>query len=391
MKCQAKEGEIPDSIQRNFGLDIIRSIAILMVLIGHLIPDNTSNKFLYVIAMIFRGYGVALFFVLSGFLIGQILIRLFNKGLNISNIKNFYIRRWFRTLPLYYLALTFFLCILKISQPETNIFSLFYLKYLFFIQNFDIRHMCFFNHSWSLSIEEWFYLLLPLTLVVIKEREEFSKIKFLKIPPSLNENLYIDLLVIIIFIALIRFFYVWGLNVVDGDFGVRRQIPISFDSLLTGVLFACLKINNENIYKKFLNSKTIILSSAILCILVFCSCWTLLFKKLLLSYFIFSNTFFWSILSFSFVLIVIFFENNELVNKKLPKIFIIKHFFEKTSIYSYSMYLFHTFIIALYRIFYDNLEKSSWGTFLCILTIYFVSAFIYRYYEKPIMNFRDRF
>jgi len=377
-------------IKRNFGLDIIRSLAILMVVIGHIIPDQTLNEHLLNTALMLRGYGVELFFVLSGFLIGKILIKFFNEDLNISNIKNFYIRRWFRTLPLYYLY--FFLCLvfIKIFNPETNIFSFFYLKYLFFIQNFDIRHLAFFNHSWSLSIEEWFYLLLPLVLLIIKD-----KAKIFKTTPSDKKFLYIDLIKIIIFIALIRFFYVYITNVPNADFGIRRQIPIRFDALLTGVLFACLKINNKEIFNNLLQKKYLIISFIVLILITFNYYgFHFYFSKTLfgdLQNLLFYNTFYWSFVPLAFSFIIIFFETSKFINIKLPKFSLIKNFFEKTSLYSYSMYFFSYNIIIFYRVFYLHFEQSWLHLLFCMIIIYIVSSLVYKYIEKPMMNLRDRF
>jgi peptidoglycan/LPS O-acetylase OafA/YrhL len=118
--------------QRNFGLDIIRSLAIMMVLICHfMLLNKNSSVFIKKVSFLFGIYGVELFFVLSGFLIGKILINLFYKDNYISHIKMFYLRRWFRTLPLYYLALIISSIILIFNEPNTNIFSPFYLKYIF--------------------------------------------------------------------------------------------------------------------------------------------------------------------------------------------------------------------------------------------------------------------
>ena len=86
--------------KRNFGLDLVRAIAILLVLITHI-----GLKSDYVGGLEIGNLGVEFFFVLSGFLIGGILIKDFsNGGVNIPVIANFWIRRWFRTLPVYYLV-----------------------------------------------------------------------------------------------------------------------------------------------------------------------------------------------------------------------------------------------------------------------------------------------
>lgn len=95
------------SRQRVFGLDLMRVIAILAVLGSHILyifPEQYGG----VIPLLQLGgvMGVEIFFVLSGYLIGSILLRLFVKeNFGMSDVKYFLIRRWFRTLPSYYLAL----------------------------------------------------------------------------------------------------------------------------------------------------------------------------------------------------------------------------------------------------------------------------------------------
>ena len=76
---------------RIFGLDVIRSISIFLVLLSHTFAIQIFE---------FGILGVEIFFVLSGFLIGQILIRNFDSGISLSKITDFWKRRWFRTLPL---------------------------------------------------------------------------------------------------------------------------------------------------------------------------------------------------------------------------------------------------------------------------------------------------
>lgn len=94
------------------GLDILRSIAILLVVIGHgsfMYAHTFLEKFPFVPMV----NGVDIFFVLSGFLIGNILLKQLDKGLDIGALKTFYIRRWLRTLPLYYIILFANYCFTK--------------------------------------------------------------------------------------------------------------------------------------------------------------------------------------------------------------------------------------------------------------------------------------
>jgi len=101
---------------RVFGLDILRFIAIFMVLLGHsliLAPQSVKkvvNPFLY--------DGVAIFFVLSGFLIGGILLKVLNKGAaSWSGLIDFWKRRWMRTLPVYLFVLLYLLIYTGLVLP----------------------------------------------------------------------------------------------------------------------------------------------------------------------------------------------------------------------------------------------------------------------------------
>ncbi|KFF11548.1 hypothetical protein IW15_15150 [Chryseobacterium soli] len=149
---------------RVFGLDILRCLAILFVVIGHgnyLLPTKISNIIDY-----FIFDGVSVFFVLSVFLIGGILIKeIENKDISFKLILNFWKRRWFRTLPNYFLILII-LCILSVSFDKDfdGIRSI--ARYFVFSQNLFTPHPGFFPEAWSLSVEEWFYLLNPINYII---------------------------------------------------------------------------------------------------------------------------------------------------------------------------------------------------------------------------------
>ena len=87
---------------RNAGLDLIRSIAILLVLYGHglQIIGNYINQFLVNTTTFYSGFfGVELFFVLSGFLIGTIFLKsyFFKNKVKGLDILRFWERRWWRS------------------------------------------------------------------------------------------------------------------------------------------------------------------------------------------------------------------------------------------------------------------------------------------------------
>lgn len=138
---------------RIYGLDVFRAVAILIVLYGHgkLVSGNAFS-FIPDIPLI---DGVELFFVLSGFLIGGILISTVEKEkkFDIKSLLIFWKRRWFRTLPTYYLVLFVNIFLTKTSLIGGD-FKQFNYRFFIFCQNFSKGFFEFFWESWSLSVEE---------------------------------------------------------------------------------------------------------------------------------------------------------------------------------------------------------------------------------------------
>ena len=93
--------------ERIFGLDLLRAVAIGLVLVCHLGPFFVAPFIAGWFAQIcnLANVGVDLFFVLSGFLIGGILLREIECGMTLRGMLRFWSRRWWRTLPNYYLFL----------------------------------------------------------------------------------------------------------------------------------------------------------------------------------------------------------------------------------------------------------------------------------------------
>src|SRR3954471_20038191 len=149
---------------RVFGLDLLRAAAILMVICAHgfvvLYPHFGEP-----LGFFGHGgyYGVELFFVLSGFLIGQILIRNGADLARAGNVAFFYTRRWLRTLPLFFLFLVVNVVFEHLFRAHPVNFRE-ALSHGLFLRHLAGFHMTFFPESWSLAIEEWFYLLFPAAL-----------------------------------------------------------------------------------------------------------------------------------------------------------------------------------------------------------------------------------
>ena len=159
-------------VNRIVGLDIIRSLAVLFVVFSHGINSYMQPYWPRLWLDIFGWFGlvgVELFFALSGFLIGSIIIKNGSKFQNLVAVGHFWVRRWFRTLPNFYLYFVIHV-ILLYGLSDLGRGLLDYRRYIVFIQALAWGHPPFFAEAWSLAVEEWFYLLTPLSLWILLKR-----------------------------------------------------------------------------------------------------------------------------------------------------------------------------------------------------------------------------
>lgn len=157
---------------RKPGLDLVRSLAILLVLAGHgalLLPPEVIEAKWRARLLYAGGYfGVELFFVLSGCLVVGLLFRLLEREPQFGWLAalGFMRRRWWRTLPTYFLFLllnaTLFVRWFGGEGADW--------RYLLFLQSLAWPHPAFMAEAWSLAVEEWFYLLLPVCLMLVLPR-----------------------------------------------------------------------------------------------------------------------------------------------------------------------------------------------------------------------------
>jgi peptidoglycan/LPS O-acetylase OafA/YrhL len=169
------EPKKPTDSRRLIQLDVLRGVAILLVLGAHYVIDPRTAGLLRIPAIMlarFGGAGVDLFFVLSGFLVGGLLMREM-KVYGKLDVKRFLIRRGFKIWPVYYLYLLVAAVMLVASGANYEVSNWkMLLPYVFSLQNYNIFHLSyagpmFAGHTWSLAVEEHFYLLLPLFLLLL--------------------------------------------------------------------------------------------------------------------------------------------------------------------------------------------------------------------------------
>ena len=146
---------------RVFGLDLIRCVAILLVVASHglvLWPEEPGIGFV----LSYIPDGVDLFFGISGFLVGSILLK--NMG-RPKWLGTFWMRWWIRTWPAYFTVL--FLSLLAVELGWiVNESKMTWWRFATFTQNVLTPLTGFFWESWSLTVQQWAYLLMPLFLAL---------------------------------------------------------------------------------------------------------------------------------------------------------------------------------------------------------------------------------
>ena len=371
---------IASSLQKSpriFGLDLMRAIAILMVLSSHVLwiyPTTTGS----VISLIhWFGYlGVELFFVLSGFLIGGILLKVFlQESFSLSTLFWFLKRRWFRTLPNYYLVLGINLLIaLVIGYTLDDPW-----KYFFFWQNLASPMLPFFTESWSLSVEEYAYVLLPAVL----------GLGYFLFQPT-NKSAYFFWSVLCLILVFIFTKHIWYTNHPNPtseqwNLGLKSVVIYRLDAIFMGVLFSWIHFNFQTFWIKYQM------------LFAYLGLFLLLFLTVGIAYFnlsLLTHPFFWTVLYLPLNSVAIAFFLPLLSQWTRLNVSWLEKPIVHISKISYSIYLLHYGVILQLLKFYFPTDKLALPSLQIYAFIYLILTFIashllYRYYEKPMMDLRD--
>ena len=356
------------SHKRIFGLDLLRAFAILSVLLSHssfLLSEQWQK---WIGWFVFDG--VSMFFVLSGFLIGGILIRVLEKhGSSFRVLINFWSRRWIRTLPNYFLILGVLLVMawaygMAIGLKEG-------LKFASFTQNFSSPHPLFYPEAWSLSVEEWFYLISPVMA--------FGLSKFLKVRRA------VLLTVVSVILAVTYFRYFKHLHIEINSFEMwdlnfRKQVLTRLDAIMYGVAGAYLKFYHNS---KWNWSPVLCLALGLMIMFVVRMMSVLGYHQLGM----YLNVFVFSVGSIGTLLLLPFLDNWREARFAGAKLI------TQVSLISYSLYLVNLTIVqhlVLNQIGF--LEYSPWYKFFCFWVLSFgLASVMYERFEVPAMNLRERF
>ena len=347
--------------ERNVSLDFLRFAAAMIVAVPHLIiffklSDHAVDL------EIMTSMGVEVFFALSGFVLAPLIFRIVTTHDAVyENTRIFFIRRWMRTLPLF-----FFSAVLHfvIFDPDWNLHAF---SYFLFLQNFawSTPNYDYFSVSWSLAIEEWYYVVLPLYLIACR--------RYIHKNRPLNENS--------VFIYTAAFVLVFiGLKAVYPSTGeewgaeLRRVTVFRLDAIAFGALTFLL-----------VQRRSFLVNPAVLAISLPLQAWLvyLLYVRILsgeathfeanVLVFILSATFSCALVAFAHV-----------ADRWMPVVS------RPASLWggriSYGIYLFHIPIGVMITIVpADLLPGGSWQVVVAVLALWTFTAIIYQIFERPIL------
>lgn len=235
------------------GFDILRALCALMVVLLHaflLLPHELP---LYSEGLTWRvvylgNIFLEVFFAMSGFLIGGELLREVMLQPNSRLVAAYFTRRWTRTLPAYYVIL---LLLLTCESLRTGIWPA-YWGHVFFVQAYT-GPLDFYGVSWTLAVEQWSYVLLPLLILGLQRALPE------RLPPL--RRVMLGALLVIVAMLLLRCLTLWAVPQTVMDEGIRKQPHLRLDALMYGLLLVCCKEGFPHLYKRLQSVWCIVLTA----------------------------------------------------------------------------------------------------------------------------------
>jgi peptidoglycan/LPS O-acetylase OafA/YrhL len=338
-----------------YNLDWLRGISILLVLFHH-VPVLGESMF-RTLQMNGR-YGVALFFSISGFLICSLLLREERKNGRI-NLIHFYIRRSLRLFPLYYAVLFVYVLLVfvfdQFSPENQAIFKQRFISHLFYFSNLTtVLATGPFFFSWSLAVEEQFYLF------------------FSQFMQWLNRRHLILLLAGALFSKILIFNVGW---ISEDDPNLIWKILFSYrEPILMGVLLA-FALNTKQgfwVFKSFLSRPFILgfigLTTVIMLLTIQFShetAWTSQLLYLLMTVSI----------------------GGCAIRPNVPVLG--NRLLNHVGKISYGIYLLHVLVIIAVK---TLISIEPWTVFcLSVTGVVILESLVYRYFEYPILKYKSKF
>jgi peptidoglycan/LPS O-acetylase OafA/YrhL len=369
------------STSRTVGLDTLRAAAITLVFIYHyacFVSEKPSFGWIGEVGWT----GVDLFFVLSGYLISNQLFKGIRDGQALSVI-DFWLRRAFRTLPVYWLILAAYRLFPAPlgGKPPPPLW-----RFLTFTHNLGLQPGTAFSHAWSLSVEEQFYFFLPLILA-------FGTALAIRHPRlALSRRHGWSLLAALALLGIVSRGLAWtycgrkaGGHVDDYMTAVYYSTLCRFDEFIPGVAVAMLRNFHPGTWERTMARGNLVLATGSIATLamlgVACNNWVVGY-----GYPFFMTTFGYSLLAMSFAcLVVAALSPRTLLHRvRVPGI-------RSVALWSYSIYLSHRPIANVLNGWLAPLAIPDWATFTIIAACCVLAGgLLHKLVEQPFMMLRDR-
>jgi peptidoglycan/LPS O-acetylase OafA/YrhL len=340
------------------GLDGLRAFAVLMVMFGHGMTFPAGSL------------GVDVFFVLSGFLITHLLLREY-EGAGKLSLKDFYMRRVLRILPPL-MALLAFDGVLRLcfSMPDVLPWWKATLIILLECANFFRGELGSLSHTWSLSVEEQFYMLWPLVLIWLLR--------------SRYRGLWIHLILPSLVIGMANLLRAWLMHIDtywEKVYGldIYAFTPARIDGLLIGAVAALVFLpETSDVANRFVRRLSAYrvpeILSVVMVVFILAASPTLLYVG---RYGIFS-------VSVAVLILCITRETTPGILVKLLELPVLRWIGKR----SYGIYLYHVPIFGiLERYHFDPLVKLSFAFGLSFL----IAELSFRYLETPLLRKKEAF
>lgn len=367
-------------------LDAMRSIACLFVLVSHIFWEFLTRHFpgsFFVdnpVSFFFLGnggFGVRIFFTLSGFLITFLIIKEIQKTGKLS-VKNFYIRRVLRIWPVYFVVVFFVFVIYGLGKKfignESIIHESPWMSMLF-LSNYDLIRILdtpsaypngMLSLSWSVSVEEQFYLFWPLLFFLVPLR-------------------YFKWIILVVLTVSVIFSFANA-----GNIDVIYHHTLSnFIFLGAGGFLAYTVVYKPSVISKFarITKKGWLgFFLAGLAFVIFLREPLFELKGGIVVYFI------GTAVVLSFLLL------NQVADMKRPFEFGNSKFLVRMGKYTYGLYMYHRIAMFLLTIIfskvfgkYQNIYSDIVFMMLCFLFAFLLSFMSYRFMEKPLLKLKDKF
>ena len=363
--------------QRIKPLDGLRGMAVVAVIAFHYLNNQlegsawAGEQFGTFARLLEKGTyfgwaGVNLFFILSGFLIGNILLS--NRGSG-NFYKTFYIRRFCRIIPAYYLLLVIYLLVSHSNwyTPDAYIFGfpLPVPSYFLFVQNFYMASQNTFGPqaltpTWSLCVEEQFYLVVPMLVAFVKPK-------------------YLWIAVVLGCLVALYSRYL-SVNFYQG----YVLLPSRLDSPMIGFLLAML--HQKEGFRTWMSGHLSTIYGLLVAMVIFCGAAYAFSDPGIFSHFLLA-------IIFALVVAIGLYSKDGLF---------VRFFSAPLLVYigklSYFVYLFHQLINGLLHLVVLKQLKpmilgysSIWMTLLALVITFVLAEISFRYFESPIIRFSHRF